>query len=78
MVMVMVGKALMVVVVVTGDDSVLFWGSHYGNAMTTINNDGGGRRPRGDTAKTMISTMDLLKSSVSWSVNRMDQERKTC
>jgi hypothetical protein len=35
MVMVMVGKALVMVVVVTGgDDGVLFWGSHYGNAMT--------------------------------------------
>jgi hypothetical protein len=33
MVMVMVGKAL-VMVVVTGDDGVLFWGSHYGNAVT--------------------------------------------
>jgi hypothetical protein len=33
--MVMVGKALVVVVVVTGgNDGVLFWGSHYGNAVT--------------------------------------------
>jgi len=32
--LVMVGKALVMVVVTGGDDGVLFWGSHYGNAVT--------------------------------------------
>ena len=62
----------MMVAVVAAMVAMWFRGSYYGNAATTI------VVVRSDTAaKTTISTIDLFVVGLV-SVNRTDQERKTC